>query len=142
MILLVGGVLTGSLWMVQRAAREALRLEIVDRGRGIPGENRHAVFDPFFAAKKGGQSTGLGLPVAAAIVRNHGGALDLVSAGPNQGATAIVSWPAAEPRKTATRRARLTATAPWRRRHRRPAHDAATPRPAGTYGWYGACERE
>ena len=56
-----------------------VRIEIVDQGSGIAPEHLHAVFDPFFTTKKRGEGTGLGLPIAASIVRNHGGRIDLAS---------------------------------------------------------------
>jgi two-component system sensor histidine kinase HydH len=68
-------------------------LEIVDRGCGIALEHLHAVFDPFFTTKKGGEGTGLGLPIVASIVRNHGGEINLTSA-QGQGTTVTVTWPA------------------------------------------------
>jgi signal transduction histidine kinase len=71
-----------------------VRLDIHDDGRGIPAEDLNAVFDPFFTTKKRGEGTGLGLTVAASIVRNHGGSIT-VSSKPSQGTTFSVFLPAA-----------------------------------------------
>jgi len=70
-----------------------VRIDVVDHGSGIAPENMNAVFDPFFTTKQRGQGTGLGLPIAASIVRNHGGQISLASV-PGQGTTARVLWPA------------------------------------------------
>ena len=59
------------------AATARVRFDIADDGCGIPDEQLLAVFDPFFTTKKRGEGTGLGLPVAASIVRNHGGDIAL-----------------------------------------------------------------
>ena len=69
-----------------------LRLDIGDNGCGIPVEHLNAVFDPFFTTKKRGEGTGLGLTVAASIVRNHGGSMT-VSSVLGQGTTFSLSWP-------------------------------------------------
>ncbi|HEY7376750.1 MAG TPA: ATP-binding protein [Polyangia bacterium] len=69
-----------------------VRIRILDQGSGIAPEHMQAVFDPFFTTKARGEGTGLGLPIAASIVRNHGGQIDLASA-PGQGTTATVLWP-------------------------------------------------
>jgi signal transduction histidine kinase len=67
--------------VVARAAEgsDGVRVDIVDDGVGIPAENLGAVLDPFFTTKKRGQGTGLGLTIAADIVKNHGGSLELES---------------------------------------------------------------
>jgi len=70
-----------------------VRLEVIDHGCGIAPEHMNAVFDPFFTTKKRGEGTGLGLSIVAAIVRNHGGEINLASA-PGKGTTVSVSWPA------------------------------------------------
>jgi signal transduction histidine kinase len=71
---------------------ERVRVDVHDTGEGIPAENLLAVFDPFFTTKKRGEGTGLGLPVAASIVRNHGGEISLASA-PGDGTTVTILWP-------------------------------------------------
>jgi signal transduction histidine kinase len=66
-----------------------------DHGSGIAQEHLLAVFDPFFTTKKRGEGTGLGLPVAAGIVRNHGGDIALTS-NPGEGTTITIRWPVYE----------------------------------------------
>jgi signal transduction histidine kinase len=68
-----------------------------DHGSGIAQEHLLAVFDPFFTTKKRGEGTGLGLPVAAGIVRNHGGDIALTSA-PGLGTTITIRWPVFNPK--------------------------------------------
>jgi signal transduction histidine kinase len=70
----------------------AVRVEIVDRGHGIAPEHMNAVFDPFFTTKKRGEGTGLGLPIVASIVQNHGGEINLASS-VGVGTTVTVDWP-------------------------------------------------
>jgi signal transduction histidine kinase len=49
------------------------RIEVADRGPGIPAEARAQVFEPFFTTRRGG--TGLGLAVCRALVSAHGGSI-------------------------------------------------------------------
>lgn len=53
-----------------------------DDGPGIPAGDREHVFDPFFTSKRGEGGTGLGLPIARALVQNNGGTLELAREGP------------------------------------------------------------
>lgn len=69
-------------------------VEVVDDGAGISDALRHRVFDPFFTTKKRGKGTGLGLTVAAQIVRNHGGEIDVESA-EGRGTRVVMAWPLA-----------------------------------------------
>jgi two-component system cell cycle sensor histidine kinase/response regulator CckA len=59
-----------------------LTLEVSDTGCGMTQEAQAKIFDPFFSTKFAGR--GLGLAVVQGIVRDHGGAINLVSA-PGQG---------------------------------------------------------
>ena len=69
-----------------------IRITVADRGCGIAPEHMNAVFDPFFTTKKRGEGTGLGLPIAASIVRNHGGQINLEST-PGRGTEVTILWP-------------------------------------------------
>ncbi|MFO1477161.1 MAG: ATP-binding protein [Verrucomicrobiota bacterium] len=63
----------GTITLRSRPANGRVVLEVEDTGAGIPPGVEDRLFDPFFTTKTSG--TGLGLPIAARIVENHGGAL-------------------------------------------------------------------
>jgi PAS domain S-box-containing protein len=67
-----------------------VRLTVSDTGCGMTEKVKARVFDPFFSTKFAGR--GLGLAVVQGIVRDHGGAINLVSA-PGQGTTFEVFLP-------------------------------------------------
>jgi PAS domain S-box-containing protein len=69
---------------VQVAAGDYVRLEVADQGCGIPATSMPKLFDPFFTTKPRG--TGLGLTTAHAILRKHGGGLEVRSE-PGRGST-------------------------------------------------------
>ena len=54
-----------------------VRVEVEDRGVGIPEANLDHVFDPFFSTKRPGG--GLGLAIVQSVVRRHGGHTELRS---------------------------------------------------------------
>jgi two-component system NtrC family sensor kinase len=54
-------------------------VEVADTGVGIPPENLHRLFQPFFTTKPPGQGTGLGLTIVASIVRQHHGQISVQS---------------------------------------------------------------
>lgn len=60
-----------------KTCRLALRIDVADDGPGVPENLRESLFLPFVTGRDEG--TGLGLPVALAIAREHGGTLAFVS---------------------------------------------------------------
>ena len=62
---------------------DAVCVEIVDNGPGIPPEVQNRIFDPFFTTKEVGSGTGLGLDIARRIVEQHGGSIR-VDSGPGE----------------------------------------------------------
>lgn len=89
----------------RRAPREWLCCAVVDRGVGFSKADASKLFKPYTqidagAAQKG-NATGLGLAVAAAIVRSHGGRIGAYSDGVGRGATFWFEVPLSAPRPSA-----------------------------------------
>jgi signal transduction histidine kinase len=78
------------------AREDEVRLEVCDRGRGIPAEHLERIFERFEqvdasdAREKGG--TGLGLAIARSIAEQHGGRIWAESE-PGEGATFVIALP-------------------------------------------------
>jgi two-component system NtrC family sensor kinase len=72
-----GGTLT--LQTSQRQGEEAVEVNIIDTGVGIPAEILPRIFEPFFTTKSGGKGVGLGLSVAYGIVKRHDGRISVDS---------------------------------------------------------------
>jgi signal transduction histidine kinase len=70
-------------------------VECRDEGCGMDESVVARVFEPFFTTKGDAGGTGLGLPVAQGIVKDHGGDITIISA-PDRGTTVRVSLPAME----------------------------------------------
>ena len=54
-------------------------VKVNDTGTGIPPEIKERIFEPFFTTKEIGKGTGLGLSTSAAIMKSHGGFINLYS---------------------------------------------------------------
>ncbi|MFP4512837.1 MAG: PAS domain-containing protein [Acidimicrobiales bacterium] len=54
-----------------------VRVRVADTGTGIDPQHLDELFDPFFTTKPPGEGTGLGLPTSLAVVRAHGGFIDV-----------------------------------------------------------------
>ncbi|MCU0661040.1 MAG: ATP-binding protein [Myxococcota bacterium] len=65
----------GQVRIVAHGAPSCVRVDVYDTGAGIPQELRERLFEPFVTAKSSG--TGLGLAVAARIVKAHGGYIEI-----------------------------------------------------------------
>jgi PAS domain S-box-containing protein len=72
----------------------SVEIEIADTGAGIPREDIHRIFDPFYTTKSNGRGTGLGLSVSYGIIKEHAGKIDVRST-PGKGTSFHVEFPAA-----------------------------------------------
>jgi two-component system, NtrC family, sensor kinase len=68
-----GGTLEVRTWAESTGAR----VEVADSGHGIPAENLHRIYDPFFTTKAARKGTGLGLSVTYGIIQEHGGSIEV-----------------------------------------------------------------
>ncbi len=55
--------------------QEYVRIEVEDKGAGIPDDVQSRIFDPFFTTKSRHDGTGLGLSISYSIIKEHGGSL-------------------------------------------------------------------
>jgi signal transduction histidine kinase len=79
-------------WVEAKAQGGGVRILIIDQGTGIPEPVKQRIFEPFFTTKELGQGTGLGLPLAYNIVREHEGTMEVNSAF-GAGTTVILELP-------------------------------------------------
>ena len=76
---------------------DAVVIELVDRGSGIPRDVIDKIWDPFFTSKPEG--TGLGLSICREIVAHHGGTIQIQS-DTGQGTVVTLSFPRWVPKKS------------------------------------------
>ena len=70
-------------------------IDIEDNGKGFPRENRARLLEPYMTTRAEG--TGLGLPIVAKILEDHGGGIELLDAASGQGALVRLHFPVAAP---------------------------------------------
>jgi two-component system NtrC family sensor kinase len=83
----------GALTITQRRRDNMAELIFQDTGCGMTGEVLENIFEPFFTRSRTGKGTGLGLSISHRIINQHGGDIEAVSPGPNQGSTFTVHLP-------------------------------------------------
>ena len=54
---------------------DAIRVDVIDNGKGLPRENRQRLLEPYMTTREKG--TGLGLAIVKKIIEDHGGRLEL-----------------------------------------------------------------
>jgi len=77
-----------------------LRIDIGDRGPGIPPEERLRIFEMFYSAARGdrdARGTGLGLSICRGMIEAHGGSVEALEGPQGMGSTFRVSLPLVEP---------------------------------------------
>ena len=82
--------------ITMRLSREghAARIDVVDRGAGIPATELDRIFEPYYRGKQQNRAGfGLGLAICHRIIAAHGGSLRATSEGPGTGATFTIRLP-------------------------------------------------
>jgi CheY-like chemotaxis protein len=62
-----------------QASGASAQIVVEDTGPGIPAPLLGKIFEPFFTTRGAGEGAGLGLPLCAAILKEHGGRIRAVS---------------------------------------------------------------
>jgi len=70
-----------------------VRIDVIDEGMGMSRETQTQIFDPFYTTKPVGSGTGLGLSISLAIIKSHGGTIE-VDSQPGRGSRFRVYLPA------------------------------------------------
>jgi two-component system nitrogen regulation sensor histidine kinase NtrY len=69
-------------------------IDVIDNGKGFPKDNRQRLLEPYMTTRSEG--TGLGLPIVAKILADHGGGLELRDAPQKRGAWVRLFFPWSE----------------------------------------------
>ena len=85
-----------TLLLTTRRKDDEVEVRIRDNGNGMPPDVVEKIFNPFFTTKPTGHGTGLGLSICNDIVREHGGAIDVVSV-PGEYTEMLISIPLEAP---------------------------------------------
>jgi PAS domain S-box-containing protein len=94
---------------IQAKAGKYVIINVTDSGEGIPPELLDKIFDPFFTTKEVGKGTGLGLSTVMAIVKSHGGFVNVYSE-VGRGSSFKVYLPAIETATTKSKRDTVSLT--------------------------------
>lgn len=76
--------------------REQMHIEVLDRGPGIPEEERKRIFDMFYSVARGDRGsggTGLGLSICQGLIGAHGGRVEALPGTDGVGTLVVVSLP-------------------------------------------------
>ena len=69
-----------------------VKLTVSDTGHGIEPQYKEKIFDPYFTTKEVGKGSGMGLTVVQGIVKNHDGAVSVISE-PGKGTSVTSLFP-------------------------------------------------
>lgn len=76
--------------------RTILKIQVVDRGEGIPKDSLTKIFHPFVRLNEDIYGSGLGLTLVRSLVELHGGNISIQSSA-NRGTTVFIALPEASP---------------------------------------------
>jgi two-component system nitrogen regulation sensor histidine kinase NtrY len=88
------GSFKGHISVTLSVVKDTVFIDIVDNGKGFPKDNRHRLLEPYMTTRAEG--TGLGLPIVAKILADHGGGLELRDAPKQRGAWVRMFFPLSE----------------------------------------------
>lgn len=78
----------------------AVRIDVRDRGPGIPEDERKRIFDMFYSVARGDRGrhgTGLGLAITQGMIGAHGGSVEALPGDDGRGTTIRITLPRIEP---------------------------------------------
>jgi two-component system, NtrC family, nitrogen regulation sensor histidine kinase NtrY len=81
----------GKISVAVGVAGRIVSIDVIDNGMGFPKENRQRLLEPYMTTRVEG--TGLGLPIVAKILADHGGGLELRDAPEGHGAWVRMFFP-------------------------------------------------
>ncbi|HTV32979.1 MAG TPA: PAS domain-containing sensor histidine kinase [Methylocella sp.] len=81
----------GKISVAAGLAGNVVSIDVIDNGKGFPRENRQRLLEPYMTTRSDG--TGLGLPIVAKILADHGGGLELRDAPSGCGAWVRMFFP-------------------------------------------------